>query len=147
VITNLPSRNNPKIAAFSLVEVVLAMSIMGFVCVTLLGLMATGLGNVQKSTTTTVNAQIMQTVVNYLEVQSFTNNLPILYFDDEGTDVTSTGTGLYQVTLTGTTAAPGATIQGTFTISNARLLQVHVVSQASPNTTNTFSLVWPNTGY
>jgi uncharacterized protein (TIGR02598 family) len=149
VITKFLNRNDRSIAAFSLVEVVLALSIMSFACVTLIGLLATGLTSVQKSTTTTVQAQIIQDVANLVEVNPYTVGFNTnMYFDDEGTSLSSTLGSLYTATVTSTTAYSAYTNNtGTpYTTANAQLLQIQITSKINPTTTNTFNLVWPNTG-
>jgi len=116
---------------------------MGFVCVTLLGLMATGLDNVHQATTTTVRAQIIQTIVNASEVQAYSTSYSTnINFDDEGM-VTTSGTYLYTAAVTnGPATAAGAS--SAYDKANATLLVVKISSKAAPSVTNTFNLVWPN---
>jgi len=154
VITKFPNRNDRSIAAFSLVEVVLALSIMGFVCVTLIGLMATGLSSIQKSNATSVQSQIIQEVINNTQGASYTTNYATnLYFDDEGTAVSTTGTtagtgAIYTASVTSTVACipTGTSTVYQFLPADSQLLQIKIKSKSNPSVTNTFTLVWPNTG-
>ncbi len=74
--------------AFSLVEVVFALSLVSFACLTLLGLVGVGLQTFQRAISTTVQAQIVQAVINGSEVQSYNATYSTnLYFSDEGTVV------------------------------------------------------------
>ncbi len=147
MITNLPNRNNRAIAAFSLVEVVLALSIMGFVCVTLIGLLATGMSSMQKSTATTVKSQIIQEVINNTQVHTYSTNYAATnYFDDEGTVVTTSGSAVYTATITSTMASAPNGISFNYTATDSQLLQIQVLSKSNPSVTNTFTLIWPNTG-
>jgi len=133
--------------AFSLVEVVLALSIMSFACVTLIGLLATGLFSVHRATTETVQAQIVQAVINNAQVHTYTTPYSTnLYFDDEGTSLKSTDTWLYAATVTNQVANVPNGVSFSYATADAQLLQVQVVSKASPTSTNTFYLIWPNTG-
>lgn len=125
---------------------------MGFVCVTLIGLLATGLGSIQKSTATTVQSQIIQEVINNTQGATYSQNYAsTLYFDDEGTAVSLTGTVgtgvVYTATITSTVAAvsSGTSTYFSYKPADSQLLQVQVTSKSDPNNPKTFTLVWPNT--
>jgi len=157
--------------AFSLVEVVLAISIMSFACLILIGLMADGLQSVHRAITTTVQAQIMQNIVNSAEIQSynngsFTNSMgsapAVFYFDDEGTPIYGTPIGsppakyLYSATITSTnftlpgsagasSSTPVAQTKSGTEPGVAAVLQVVIVPQNNTNQMTTHTLIWPNT--
>ncbi len=142
--TNFQRRKRVK--AFSLVEVVLAMSVMSFACVTLIGLLATGLVTVHQATVATVQAQVIQAVVNDAQVHPYSSGFTTnLFFDDEGTSVNSTDTWLYTAAVTGQNLTNAG--YSAFATTDVQQLKVQVVSRSSPGNTNTFSVTWPNTGY
>jgi len=105
-----------SVNAFSLVEVTLALGIVAFSLVTLLGLMPLGLATFHKAVATSISSQIVQQVVTDVEQTDFTQlttssngvtQLGLRYFDDEGNELP-------------TAASPGA------------IYQVNVVVNASP---------------
>ena len=61
----------PQTKAFSLVEVVLAVGVITFACITLIGLLTNALTTIRHAIGTTVQAQIMQSLVNNAEVQNY----------------------------------------------------------------------------
>jgi uncharacterized protein (TIGR02598 family) len=96
--------------AFSLVEVTLALGIVAFSLVTLLGLMPMGLATFHKAVETSVSSQIVQQVVTDVEQTDFSQlttsatgvtQLGLRYFDDQGNELPSaTSPGaIYQVNV------------------------------------------------
>ena len=143
------------VRAFSLVEVVLALGVISFACLTLMGLLTMGLTTIRQSIGTTVQAQIMQSLVNDAQVQSynqgnFTNSAgaspATYYFDDEGTLLKNNTGWLYEARVTSSSmtlpGAPAAVNQQ----STAAVLQAVITARNNPNTSTTNILVWPNTG-
>jgi uncharacterized protein (TIGR02598 family) len=130
--------------AFSLVEVVLALGVVTFACVILLGLLSIGLVTVTNSVGNTVRAQIIQAIINGSEVQTYTNTFTTnLYFDNEGSMVSeSSPTMVYGAYVTPVPLNSGTYIYSTNTV----VLSVAVTNKITPGVTNSFSLVWPNTG-
>ncbi len=136
--------------AFSLVEVVLALGVITFACVILLGLLSLGLVTVSHAVGNTVEAQIVQAVINGSEVQTYTNNFQTnIYFNNEGTAVSQTdatmvyGASVTAIPLTNSTAAPTYPYNST---NSASMLQIAITNRTIPGTTNIFSLVWSNSG-
>jgi uncharacterized protein (TIGR02598 family) len=140
---------NKDVRAFSLVEVVLALGVISFACLALLGLMATALQTFRQAINATVQAQITQAVINGSEVQSYNSAYSTTnYFSDEGTVVAQGDPEqLYTATVnaisTGLPLASGSS--STTATSVAVGLQVHVFSKSNPSVTNVFYLVWPKT--
>jgi uncharacterized protein (TIGR02598 family) len=135
--------------AFSLIEVVLALGVITFACVILLGLLSLGLVTVTHAVSNTVEAQIVQAVINNSEVQTYTNAFQATnYFNNEGTAVSQTDpTMVYTakingIPLTNSTSAPTYA----YATNSASMLQVSVINRTTPNVTNVFSLVWSNSG-
>ncbi len=101
--------------AFSLVEVTLALGIVTFSLITLLGLMPMGLATFHKAMTTSVGSQIVQQVVTDVEQSDFSQltatgtgvtQLGMRYFDDQGNELPSaTSAGvIYDVNVVVNTA-------------------------------------------
>ena len=96
--------------AFSLVEVTLALGVVTFSVLTLVGLIPMGLTTFHKAVATSVSSQIVQQVVTDVQQSDFnllvsSNSqviqLPLSYFDDQGNKVsgaTSPG-AVYQVNV------------------------------------------------
>jgi uncharacterized protein (TIGR02598 family) len=156
-----------SVTAFSLVEVVFAMSVMTFACTVLLGLLPSGIRTIHEAISTTVEAQIMQSIVNTAEIEAypsngvFTNSAgmapAVYYFDDEGTLLGTTPTNYVymakvlttSVSLPGNAGSAPTPIQMNSTGAEpgvASLLQVVITSINSPSTATTNTVVWPNSG-
>jgi uncharacterized protein (TIGR02598 family) len=100
----IPTRIRRSPAAFSLVETVLALGIVAFAFVGLMGMLPAGLQTFRKAVDTTVGAQIAQRVVgdaqqtdfDVLVPSSITGDfyvLPVRYFDDQGNEIVVPGGG------------------------------------------------------
>ena len=94
-ITHVVGRNvRHSLAGFSLVEVTLALGIVGFAFVTLLGLVPSGLNIFRQSVDATVGSQIIQRISNDVQQADF-DTLPataatgpvLSYFDEQGGSV------------------------------------------------------------
>jgi len=83
---------------FSLVEVTLAIGIVAFAFMSILGLIPVGMKTFRSSINTSVSGQIFQRIVNEAQQSDFitlTNSTN--YFDDQGNKVASNGIWIYQV--------------------------------------------------
>ena len=106
---------NRGIAAFSLVEVTLALGIMSFALVGLMGLLPLGLSTSRKSVVTATGAQIAQRLIDEAEQTDFNQLIAtaqtIRYFDDQGNELASNTGAMYNTNLVvvATTTLPGAT--------------------------------------
>ena len=121
-------------AGFSLVEVVIAIGILSFAMVPLLGMLPTGLNTFRNSIDRSVSTQIAQQILNEARQTDFTN-LPSLqgnrYFTDEGDPTTETSPNriyLARTDIITQVAVPG---DGT-PFSNASLAKVRVQVANSP---------------
>jgi uncharacterized protein (TIGR02598 family) len=96
-----------KLSGFSLVEVTLAMGIIAFALVAVLGLVPPGLSTFRKAVTTSIGTQIVQQVVSDIrqtDFDSLSTQPAWRYFDDQGQEyasVQTTGTGrvIYHVNV------------------------------------------------
>jgi len=115
--SNLPSRGT---RGFTLIEVVLALGVVAFAFVALMGLMPVGLEMFRNSIDTSVRAQIVEHVTtdametDFDALISSSNAVTTIYFDDQGDEVTQP-LSIYQVqvTVTGTTQLPAPAASGT----------------------------------
>ena len=125
-------------AAFSLVETVLALGIMGLAITALLGLLPHGLEMSRKAANSAAEARIIDTIVGKLSNIPFTslpaqNNLE-MHFDDQGVEVDGTADLLestfYARVLVPSGAAgltlPGAAVKET----TMRRIQIQIVQTA-----------------
>jgi len=80
-----PGRPRRELAAFSLVEVTLALGIVSVSLISLLGLLPAGLGVLRDSMDQTVHAQIVQRIASGLVTSDFAAlSSETLSFDEEG---------------------------------------------------------------
>lgn len=147
-----------SICAFSLVEVALAMAVITLSCLILLGLLGVGLQSVRQAIGSTMQAQIMQSIINSAGVQaynggSFTNSMgntpAVYYFDDEGTLLSNSSNWVYSATVTTMTLSlPGSSGSASVPVARptASLLQAVITSKNNPNMAGTNTLAWPNMG-
>jgi uncharacterized protein (TIGR02598 family) len=89
---------------FSLVEVLLALGVVTFGMIPVLGLLPTGLNTFRDSMNTTICSQIAQGVANELQQTDFDQlslSAPIRYFDAQGNELppTSKSSAVYHVNL------------------------------------------------
>jgi uncharacterized protein (TIGR02598 family) len=88
--TLLRKRNVLERSGFSLVEVTLALGIVAFSMLTLLGLVPLGLTTFHKAINASVSSQIVQHVVTDFQQSDFSGlsqQNPILYFDDQANEL------------------------------------------------------------
>lgn len=140
-------------AAFSLVEVVLAMGIVAFGITVILGLLPVGLNTVRQAMDLTSEGQIVQQISGEALVTPFTQlsdkfSGKTFYYDDEGQKTAGAQSARYWVTTTLTNPVyPGSS---TAVDSYIRTIRAQVVSGASAsakgNTTNVYNIVVPNSG-
>jgi uncharacterized protein (TIGR02598 family) len=80
-----------RIRAFTLIETVMAIGIISFALIGILGLMPAGMVTFQRAMDTSMSSHIVQQVVSNLQQGSFSDlsqQQPILYFDDQGNRLT-----------------------------------------------------------
>ena len=102
-------------AGFSLVEVVIAVGIVAFAFIPLLGLVPMGLNASRQAIDTTVEAQIIQQMTSEALQTDFStlstlNNSALLYFDANGNVTSSASSAIYKACFsvpTGGTQLPG----------------------------------------
>ena len=103
-----------SIAAFSLVEVTLAIGVFGFAFTAIVGLIPMGLTTFRQAMDASVGSQICQRVINdaqqtdFAVLTSSSNTRVVRYFDDAGNEMTTPAKAIYHVNtvVTGTAALP-----------------------------------------
>lgn len=124
---------------FSLVEVTIALGIVGFAAVTVMALVPVGLKSLRNSIDQTVESQIGQQISSdilqtpFAQVGSFTN-----YYDNEGFPVSKTNDAIFTAEITPSTnfSYPGSELLGGLTIpltNSLKSLQVRVTTRESKN--------------
>ncbi len=103
--TRLPGSKIRRCAAFSLVEVVLAVGIVGSVFTVLTGLMATGLTTFRQSSDRMISAQISQAILSEVSRSDWASlvdvssgepkSFSVGYFNGAGEKVSSSGEAIY----------------------------------------------------
>lgn len=136
-----------KERAFTLIEIVIALGIVAFALVALLGLLPAGLKNFKGTMNTAVGSQIAQRVFNDLQIADWGNiGSTNRYFDEQGNELSSTQSTnlncIYWVNVKTNTPS--------VVLSTTNLLSVTVFVANNPggwqtNTTNLFSSTNPNT--
>ncbi len=136
---------------FSLVEVIMALGIVGFAAVTMMALVPVGLKSLRNSINQTVESQIGQQIsadilqTPFSQVGSFTN-----YYDNEGFPVSSAIDAVFtaEISPSPNFNYPGSELLGGLTIplsDSLKSLQVRVTTREtknlSPNLQHTFTLL------
>jgi uncharacterized protein (TIGR02598 family) len=117
---------------FSLVEVVLALGITSFSCLTIMGLVSTGMTTLQSSISATTYTTIISRVDSEIQQADFstfsTTTSYTKYYDDQANDVTTTNpsAAVYKATVTITPQAslPGPSAGNTYVSTNLAVVSV-----------------------
>ena len=144
-------------AAFSLIEVTIAIGIVSFAFVSLLGLIPLGLNNFHCAMNSSVGSQIGQAVLNDAQQTDFstltggkttpflmtTGSNTILYFDDQGGALPSAAGAIYQAIalVTPATMVPNT---GNTSLTTLATVTVQVATNPGnqPIATGTTGLLW-----
>ena len=110
-----PHHSRSSRRAFSLVEVTLALGIMGFALVALLGLLPAGLSTFHSATVNSTGTQIAQRLLNEAQQTDFDQlvaTVPMVrYFDDQGDELTAANKA-QAIYNTNVVVAPSTTLPG-----------------------------------
>jgi uncharacterized protein (TIGR02598 family) len=156
-------------AAFSLVEVVLAIGITSFTLLTMVALLPMGLGMAHTAANATTQSQIVEYARNQMEMTSFANlsswGTTNLYFDNQGLPTTASDPeqiyavsfGVINVGLSINGASTNAYLGPNANLTNAagaseadaQLVQVYIVNRTAPGpaATNLVTIIVPNSGF
>lgn len=141
-----PARSG--VAAFSLVEVVLALGVVSFGMISIVGLLGMGLKNFHDAIDTTTEAQITQRLANELQLGSYANLTNAAstnyYFTPEGLE-TNAGSAIYTATIAPPVnlTVPGA---GASYPTNTMAFSISIWSKSAPQTTNVNAVYISNNG-
>ena len=102
-------------SGFSLVEVTMALAILAFAGTSMISLIPLGLTSFRQAMNNTVEAEIIQSMINNITLTNFGNlksmassQGTIYYFDSEGEPVTSAASSLYKVQISFTDLSSGS---------------------------------------
>jgi len=146
----LPARE--KRSGFSLIEVTIALGVVTFAAVSILGLLPTGLLVMRDAMNQTVESQIVRSIAGQSVVANFANltNGSPFYFNDEGQRILTAEGSVYTVSLSNTTPIyPGSTNAGanlSASLVNLRIQIVERRSQQAVGITNLRTLQVANYG-
>lgn len=129
----LRSRNSG--GGFSLVEVTIALGLVSFVAVSVIGLLPTGLSVMRNAMDQTVEAQIVRSISGQSQVANFTNLTQggPSYFDHEGQLLSSGEGARYTVTLSRHSPVfPGSSGAPTGLSNSLVSLQIEIVQRRGP---------------
>lgn len=123
--------------AFSLVEVTIAIGIVAFAFVALVGVLPVGLQTFRRAVDASVGAQITQRIINDIQqtdfsllVKDHTTPFPFpatpRYFNDQGSEVTEPSSAVYHVKtwITPSTVLPCGNSADAYTASNDKLATI-----------------------
>ncbi len=128
---------------FSLVEVAVAMAIMGFGLLSIVGLVPMGLTNFRQAMNNTVESQIVQGITSELQLTSFKNLAAgTNYYDAEGnlTKVTSQAVYTAKVALN----PVGGTSFPMSLPSSAHSVTITIGNKSHANVSRTYSVIVAN---
>jgi uncharacterized protein (TIGR02598 family) len=132
--------------AFSLIEVTIAIGIVGFALLAVMGAISTGSNIQRQAINATIQAQIMQNVMGALRQSDWTLltgwNGTNLYFDSRGV-ATNQAAAVYMATPTvsASVSLPGATAN-----TNMARVSVQILKNNSTNESVTVSAIIANNG-
>jgi uncharacterized protein (TIGR02598 family) len=140
-----------KLAGFSLVEVVVALGIVSFAVIAILGLIPSGLNTLKDSTGETVRAQIVRSIAASALTANFSSLNASVSFDNDGQPLLPTDIATYpRYTVNATTnepSFPGST-SGNFT-GSLTALKIEIIlkpASSAKGTTNNYTLQIANSG-
>ena len=140
-------------SGFSLIEVTIAIGIVGFAVLALVGTMGVGSRTLGSAVSRSMQAQITQNVMGSLKLSDFTmltNNSPNgwngakLYFDERGVSITNASLAIYTaiVNITPSVTNLGAASGNT----NLALASLSIVKNSNTNDTYTVATYIANNG-
>ena len=141
---NIPAPAPRRKRAFSLIEVAIALGIVGFALTTLLGLMPVGLNIFRDSIQATVQTDVLRQLTAQFQETPFdklTNSTQMLYFSDRSTPVTSDADALFGVTCSFISNTPMLASQGGYENPSLKTAVLRFFTRAdrakSPQTAST----------
>ena len=130
-----PSKRFRNSGGFSLVEVALAMGIVSFAMVSLMGMLPIGLASFKLAMTNTIESQIVQSLSNDLLLANFSAvsgyNGQTYYYDNQGQPLTSATGAIYRAKV-----SVGAVSGGTVTGSSSIMISAASASKVTVTISN-----------
>jgi len=135
--------------AFSMVEMALAMAIVSFAMVSLLGLIPVGLKITRDTLDITVQSQVFQLISNQIQLTDYKNmsqwNGQKLYFDSQGLPQTDPAKSVFEADLNVQNVSTD-TMSDAISQDNASLVVIKISSIQRPQSNWTTSLIIANSG-
>ncbi len=128
---------------FSLVEVTIALGLVTFIAVSVIGLLPTGLSSMRDAVNQTVEAQIVRSIAGQSVVANFANltSGSPYYFDHEGQSMASGADAAYTVTVSQHAPVfPGSERAAAGLSESLVNLQIEIVARPSPQAAGTTTL-------
>lgn len=144
-----PGRRRAAAPGFSLVEVTMALGLISFALLAMIGLIPAGLGSLRDSTQQSVNAQILQQISSGLAVNGFASRSEFsdfggtnLYFDAEAQALPDAAGARYKAAVTAQSPSlPGVATNDADLSTSLKRLGISVSREDIPNAaTNFYSL-------
>lgn len=127
--------------AFSLVEVVLALGIVSFAFVGIIGMLPVGMSTFRQAIDATVQAQITQQILTDVEQTNFSDLSKLTsatyFFDDQGVLVSDNASGVYKVAVDvnpNTTVFPSSAANDATPVNVSKLatVKIYILNTRSP---------------
>lgn len=143
---DLPERSGKKRSGFSLVEVVIAMGIVSFAMVSMMGLIPVGLTTFHQAVDATVVAQIAQGVLNEAQLTPFDqlSDYSAAYDESGGRVEEGSPAEVYRASLTHASVTDSVTTH--FSSAVATTLTVKIWSKAAAREPGVYTFVLVNNG-
>lgn len=143
-IANMPRgpTSRPR-QGFSLIEVTLALGIVSFAMVTLLGLIPVGLKSFQSAMRVTVESQIVRAVVTDINLKDYsTLGFTEYFFDVEGTPEQTSSKPVYTASLSFQSGVEGMALDA----SSVRVATIDITSTVNPKRVSHYTVLVANNG-
>lgn len=147
------ARFQPRRQGFSLIEVTMAIGLISFAMLSVLGLMPVGLNTLRKAMNQTVEGQIVQKMSGrflltpFSQLRTSYSTSQSFYYDQEGEEVPDAGTAAFKVTAFPPTNAiyPGSSNAPTSVTNSLVAMPIEVLALQG-GSTNRFIVHVPNSG-
>jgi uncharacterized protein (TIGR02598 family) len=141
--SDTPSRQR----GFSLIEVTLALGIVSFAMVSLLAMIPVGLNSFKQAMDLTVEAQIVQSVVNDIGLRQYsTLATDQYYFDVQGTPTTSATDKAYTAAISFQDGLSNVKSGTTLNSDAGTLAQIAITSASNPSQVRHYTIIIANNG-
>jgi uncharacterized protein (TIGR02598 family) len=134
---------------FSLVEMALALGVMSFAMVPLIGVLPSGLSTFKQAMSSTIESEIVQRLTNDMLLSNFSTlgTYTTSYYDHEGMQVSQNSPDLvYTATLKLTSVSKSNSPADLANATAADIVLITITSKSNPNQPHQYSVVLANNG-